>query len=245
MAWVVSAWTNQADGAVSVHPNQRLNVTVIIPTFNGGAFLEEAIRSVRRQSLLASEILVVDDASTDDSAEIAERHGCRCIRMPRNHGVDAARNMGITIARSKFVAFLDQDDRWRPNKLWDQATFMSENPTLQFTHTHLRYFLDCDEAPEWGTDDWLRHPAPGFTPSTLLARKTAFLELGLFRSDEESSDARWIARAEQRGVPFEMLNQTHVERRIHDGNLDRVPKLRPESPHSIAGFTEMVHAKSA
>ena len=234
------------DGAVTVHPNQRQNVAVIIPTYNGAAFLEEAIRSVKRQSFPVREILVVDDASTDNSAEIAENLGCRCIRMPKNHGVAAARNIGITLATSEFVAFLDQDDRWRPNKVFEQVDYMSDHPELQFTLTHLTHFLDCDEIPTWAREDWFQHPAPGFTPSTLIARKSAFLQLGLFRTDGvSSSDTNWIVRAKHLELPFELLPQALVERRIHNGNVSRAPDLRRKLIIDMARSVPMHRAKSA
>ena len=228
-----------------MHPNQRQDVAVIIPTFNGSAFLKEAIRSVQRQSFPVREILVVDDASSDNSADIAEGLGCRCIRMPRNHGVAAARNIGITLASSEFVAFLDQDDRWKPNKVLEQVGYMSEHPELQFTLTHLQHFLDCDVVPAWAKEDWFYHPAPGFTPSTLVARKAAFLSLGMFRTDGNSaSDANWIVRAQHLDVPFDMLSQTNVERRIHSGNVRRTPDLDGELI-DLLGSGQLLLARSA
>lgn len=232
-----------------MHPNRKHDVAVIIPTFNGARFLEEAIRSVRRQNYQAREILVVDDASSDESARIAESLGCRCIRMPKNHGAAAARNIGVTLATSEFVAFLDQDDRWHPNKLLDQITHMIEHPELQLTMTHLRYFVDGDNLPPWSAriarDSAKQGGAtPGYTASALVARKTAFLRLGLFATALPSdSVSEWIARALDAEASAAVLNQTRVECRIHADNADAQPNL--ERDLKLALKTAHQPAKSA
>lgn len=93
-------------------------VSVVIPNHNGAQYLDEAIRSALSQSYSPIEILVVDDGSTDDSAAIGRRHANRIIwiSQPRR-GVSAARNAGIGASRGSFIAFLDSDDVWRPEKL--------------------------------------------------------------------------------------------------------------------------------
>lgn len=95
-------------------------VTVIIPTCNRAPLLVRAIQSVLLQEWSDFELLVVDDASTDDTAAVVERIGdrrIRLIRQDRNQGVAAARNRGMREARGQFIAFLDSDDEWLPEKL--------------------------------------------------------------------------------------------------------------------------------
>ena len=98
------------------------NVTVILPTWNRAEWLEKSIESVLTQTYCDFELIVVDDASTDSSAEIFGRYSdkIRTILFPKNLGVSAARNAAILNSDSEWVAFLDSDDFWHPKKLQKQ-----------------------------------------------------------------------------------------------------------------------------
>jgi glycosyltransferase involved in cell wall biosynthesis len=91
-------------------------VTVIVPCYNGAAFLEETLRSALAQSHTPVEILVVDDGSTDGSRKIAERFPVRYVRQ-ENSGLSAARNTGIRESRGNYLVFLDADDRLKPQAI--------------------------------------------------------------------------------------------------------------------------------
>lgn len=103
-------------------------VSVVIPTFNRAARLARAIRSVQSQSYSRLEIIVVDDGSTDATAEIV--HSCedrriRYIRHEQNRGGAAARNTGIAAANGEVIAFLDDDDAWVPEKVEEQLRYLT------------------------------------------------------------------------------------------------------------------------
>ncbi len=89
-------------------------VSVVIPTFNAAAFLGDAVASARAQSYPVAEIIVVDDASSDGTAAVAERLGVTVVRQPENRGPSAARNAGVARAAGDVVAILDADDAWLP-----------------------------------------------------------------------------------------------------------------------------------
>lgn len=93
-------------------------ISVIIPTFNSGKYIKEAIESVLRQTYKDLEIIVCDDGSTDDTKKVLERYSEK-IRyfFQKNNGPAAARNKGIEHAKGEFIAFLDADDEWLPEKL--------------------------------------------------------------------------------------------------------------------------------
>jgi glycosyltransferase involved in cell wall biosynthesis len=93
-----------------------LPVDVIVPTYNGAAYLRESLGSIAAQTCGVGEVIVVDDGSTDDSAALARSLGARVVSQ-RNAGVGAARNAGIRASRAPFVALLDADDRWHPELL--------------------------------------------------------------------------------------------------------------------------------
>jgi glycosyltransferase involved in cell wall biosynthesis len=104
-------------------------VSVIIPTYNRGWIIQEAIDSVLDQDFNDYELIVVDDGSQDDTLEILENYGnaIAIVHQP-NRGVSAARNRGIRVAAGRLIAFLDSDDRWLPQKLSIQVKFFAENP---------------------------------------------------------------------------------------------------------------------
>ena len=117
-------------------------VSVIIATHNYGRFLAEAIESVQRQTMDDVEIIVVDDGSTDETTAVLASVSdprLRVRRIPKS-GVSVARNAGLALARGRFVAFLDADDRWRPTKLERQVAMMEGEPSLGLIFTDLVRF---------------------------------------------------------------------------------------------------------
>lgn len=118
-----------------------MRVSVIIPTYNSGPFVVEAVRSVLAQTLPATEIIVVDDGSTDDTCKRLAEFGpsVRYVRQP-NGGVSAARNRGNAEAANEWIAFLDADDVWHPRKLELQVASLVRKPDLGMlgagTYTH-------------------------------------------------------------------------------------------------------------
>lgn len=123
-------------------------ISVVIPCYNGARFLRETLESVRAQTYPVLEVLVVDDGSTDDSAAIAESYGgpVRVLRQ-RNQGESVARNRGLDEAQGAWVAFLDADDLWKPEKLeWQLAA-----ATPEVIAVHTAYFA-------FGNDDYLVQP---------------------------------------------------------------------------------------
>jgi glycosyltransferase involved in cell wall biosynthesis len=111
-------------------------VSVIIPTYNGAEWIAQAVESVLSQTRAASEVIVVDDGSTDDTRERLEPFMGR-IRYERqeNQGVAAARNRGLTLATSELIAFLDADDAWHPRKLELQVAAMGSGVGVLGTRT--------------------------------------------------------------------------------------------------------------
>src|SRR2546426_189289 len=106
-------------------------VSVVIPVYNGEQYLADAIQSVRDQTYQNVEVIVVDDGSTDGSADVAKKFG-EAIRYVHqsNGGVGKARNTGIAAARGAYLAFLDQDDLWLPDKLAVQVAYLDSHPEV-------------------------------------------------------------------------------------------------------------------
>ena len=113
-------------------------VSVVIPAYNCERYLGRAIRSVLAQTYPRIECIVVDDGSTDGTAEVIDRFGSavRAIRQ-ENGGAAAARNAGIRTATGRYIAFLDADDYWLRNKLELQIHILEKNPDLVLISTGL------------------------------------------------------------------------------------------------------------
>lgn len=111
-------------------------VSVILPVFNGERYLREALDSALNQTYTELEVVVVDDASTDLTPRILQQYGdkIRCIRLERNQGAAVARNKALEAAKGRFVAFLDSDDWWFPEKIRLQVDLMQAN-RVAFCHT--------------------------------------------------------------------------------------------------------------
>ncbi len=112
-------------------------VSVILPFYNRRHTLKRALDSVVQQSLPPCEIIAVDDASEDGGAEFiaANYPEVKLFRLPENKGVSAARNLGIAKARGDWLAFLDSDDEWLPDKLLYQTDAVSRMPEFKLVHT--------------------------------------------------------------------------------------------------------------
>lgn len=111
-------------------------ISVIIPTYNRAAFLREAVASVWAQTETDFELLIVDDGSTDATPQICAAWGARVryLRQPRR-GVSASRNHGRREAAGRFLAFLDSDDLWAPEKLARQRAWLEQHPSVLLCHT--------------------------------------------------------------------------------------------------------------
>lgn len=114
----------------SIPTSSVMNVSVVLPTFNRAQALRRAINSVLNQEYSALEIIVVDDASSDNTAEVMEGYDSErviYVRLETNVGGAGARNVGIERAAGTYVAFLDSDDEWLPNHLRDSVSFLQKH----------------------------------------------------------------------------------------------------------------------
>jgi glycosyltransferase involved in cell wall biosynthesis len=110
-------------------------VSVIIPTYNRACLLKEAIGSVQEQVFSDFELIVVDDGSTDNTAQLLQSYANIQVVKQDHRGVSAARNAGIAQAFGQFLAFLDSDDLWLPEKLSAQVAFFESHPDALICHT--------------------------------------------------------------------------------------------------------------
>jgi len=212
-------------------------VSVIIPTHNRNRFLRSAIESVLNQTFQAFEIIVVDDASSEDVQGIVEGfHDIRikCIHHEINKGEAGARNTGIMHAEAKYIAFLDDDDTWLPEKLKSQLDVL-ENSTLKVGGIYSGYIAkDCADPRKSFTKipikrgdiykDLLVQNSIG-TPSTVVVRRTCIETAGLF--DENifyGVDHDFYLRI-AKNFHFECIAEPLVNYSIHENRLSSNPEI--------------------
>ena len=119
-----------------------VSVSVVIPTYNRYHILKRALESVYAQSYPAFEVIVIDDGSSDNTAQIQEDFPNIKYFYQNNSGVSSARNLGIKKAVNKWIAFLDSDDEWHENKLQEQVTFHKNNPKTLMSYTNEKWIRD-------------------------------------------------------------------------------------------------------
>jgi glycosyltransferase involved in cell wall biosynthesis len=196
-------------------------VTAAIPVRDGEAYLAEAIESVLSQTRPSDQLIVVDNGSTDRSAEIAAGFGSRVeiVNEPRP-GIGAARNAALRAARGDFLAFLDADDVWNAEKTALQLAAFEAEPGLQLAFGHVRQFVSPDLAVEEA--EGIRVPTapqPGLYLGAMLARREAIEAIGPWPEDVRVSDGlSFLLRARELGLAQAMLAETVTLRRVHGAN---------------------------
>jgi glycosyltransferase involved in cell wall biosynthesis len=191
------------------------SIATIIPAYNCERYLAEAIESVLAQNYRPLEIIVIDDGSTDDTAKIAKRFEPAiqyCFQG--NGGIGSARNRGIELAHSDFIAFLDADDLWPEGKLEHQMLAFHDNREIEAVFGLVQQF----EQSSGGTTD-VGALMTGQLASSMLIRRESFDRVGPFRTDIKLGEfVDWYMRASEKGLRSRMLAEVVLRRRIHDSN---------------------------
>jgi len=202
-------------------------ISVIIPAYNREAYLAEAIESALGQTCPPEEIIVVDDGSTDHTAEIARSYGgiVRCTSQ-ENQGAGAARNTGLKAAQGSLIAFLDSDDVWVEQKLDMQADWLHTHPETNMVFCRMKPFLSPEIDPA---------RAPKFDPreiaavnaGSLMAARETFEKAGPFSTARNIAEFfPWFTRACDAGLTHHILPEMLYLRRVHLTNSVHDPNIR-------------------
>lgn len=200
-------------------------VSCIVPAYNSAEHVGAAVESILAQTHRPLEVLVCDDGSEDATVEIASAFGAPVrVLEQETAGPAATRNLGIGAAQADFLAFLDADDLWAPQKLERQLAQFSERAELDCSLTHVRMFWSGDAEDE--AERYAGHAragdVPGYATTTLLARRSAFDRVGLLDPSLWFSDATdWFLRATDAGLRIEVLPEVLTYHRMHATNITR------------------------
>lgn len=221
-------------------PRELAPVSVVIPAYNAEATIGRALRSIAGQTLLPAEIIVVDDGSADATAETAralqpELEPARLVVVTQpNAGAGAARNRAIAEATQSYLAFLDADDEWLPEKLARSMDVMRGDDFVLVAHDYLDHtpsgdvHVDCRRRFEDGRDPYLSLYLKGYIPSiSVVTRRDAVLACGGF--DETLRNAQdfdlWLKLLAGPETRFMLFGEA-------------LARYRHDAPNSIMSHTE-------
>lgn len=196
-------------------------LSVIVPVYNGKAFLADAIASVRRQGYASLEIIVVDDGSTDGTPDLVAGLGSDITYVAQgNRGPASARNRAIELAAGDYVAFLDADDLWPPNKLNVQLPALRDNEHVQIVMGKTQRFWSVEELLPLSDAAHRVPPWDELLLGCMLCRRNVFAQIGVF--DERlriGEDTDWFLRARSAGVPTTNVDAVTLYYRRHAASL--------------------------
>ena len=199
-------------------------ISCVIPAYNAGQYLAEALESVAGQTYRPLEIILVDDGSADNTVSVARQFADVRIILQENSGPAAARNRGVAEAAGLLIAFQDADDIWHPEKLSRQAARFEERPNLDLCTCQIVNFWTpelADQAVNYN-DPRLGQVYSGFVMQTLLVRRSSFDRIGPLRTEfRTGEDSDWFMRARDLGAVMEIVPEVLVRRRLHPANLTR------------------------
>lgn len=198
-------------------------ISVVVPAFNAARYLAETIESILAQTRPADEVVVVDDGSTDDSADIAQKYApsVRVLRLD-HAGMSATRQRGYEATTGDLHANCDADDLWLPTKLEQQSAVLDDHPELHAVGCLVDEFLSPDADPTMSPGRGIRlgHPSP--SASALLVRRSFVELLGGYESDQALGESvEWYARALSAGLRAAVVQEVLVRRRLHEHNTSR------------------------
>ncbi|WP_337044732.1 glycosyltransferase family 2 protein [Emticicia sp. 17c] len=197
-------------------------LSVIIPCYNSEKYIRATLESIFVQQTAIYEIIVIDDASTDNTPAILKSFPQIRYYQQQNQGPSVARNYGLQLAQSDLICFLDHDDVLAANKFEIQLRFLAQNPDVDIVMGKSKYFKDDD----------LNDPAHESHFSVLLGacifRKAVFTKVGLFEADNwYCQDFDWFLKAFEKNIPIIRHDDLMFYHRLHETNLsNRRPQAR-------------------
>ncbi len=223
-----------------------MRISAVIPAYNSAAFIAEAITSIVKQSYVISEIIVVDDGSSDDTFAVIQGLSATIrYHKQENCGPAAARNQGIKMAQGDWIAFLDADDQWTVDKIKTQLATLARNPELHLIagdmaeidqdnnvitpsvlakHQLLKACLEDQGRPI--TDALSKLLQKNFIPTgTVLVRRETLLAVGLFNENIHYGEDLELWAKIAAYYPISCLPEILMLRRLHNNNATKASEL--------------------
>ncbi len=190
-------------------------VSVVVPAHNAERYLGEALDALSRQDHAPIEVIVVDDGSSDGTADLVRARPGVVLLSQENAGPSAARNVGMEASSGELITFCDADDLFRPEKVSLQVRYLEEHPEVDCVLIHHEtFFAEGVERPDWLTDE------RGVQPQSAMVRRSVVDRVGGFDPGYRLTEGfEWLGRMRDAGIGIGVVEQVGVDRRIHDTNL--------------------------
>ncbi len=212
-----------------------MKISVLIPTYNCSQYIDEAIKSVLNQTFQDFEIIVVDDGSTDNTKDVVKKYDRVKYIYQEHKGIPATRNRLLTEAKGDFIAFLDSDDYYTPDKLEKQLKYLEEHPKAFFVKGKRFNFSTIDKSNMNEAQIDLVEKGGHIGISAALYRKEFFDKYGNF--NEKCINGEWnelFSRICNMGVDTNnYLEDIVYYRRIHDKNISVRSALTQKDNYSL------------
>ncbi len=223
-------------------------ISVIIPTCNRAWSLEKAIDSVQAQTLPPTEIIVVDDGSTDDTPDLLAAYGksIRVFTQP-NQGVSAARNQGIRHSSGDYIALLDSDDSWKPEKLACQMDFFFDHPDAMICQTQEIWIRNGKRV-----NPMQKHAKPSgmifepslhrclVSPSAVMMKKAVFDLKGMFNQDFAVCEDYDLWLRISTDIPIYLIDRPLTVK--YGGHDDQLSRSHSQDRYRIASLLHLVQS---
>lgn len=198
-------------------------ISVVIPVYNGEKYLAAAVESVFAQTYSPVEVIVVDDGSTDRTADVARSFSGVVYIHQANQGNSVARNMGLDRCSGAYLSLLDADDYWPKTKCDTQMKYLREHPREGCVIGRMRNFLaDGIEKPEWMPDAMMNDNGVALSLGAMLAHRWVFERVGNFNTQYwHGNDLDWFIRLKEVHIPMGIMSEVFLHRRIHECNESR------------------------
>jgi glycosyltransferase involved in cell wall biosynthesis len=196
-------------------------LSIIIPVFNGEKYLADAIKSVIKQNYKHKEIIVIDDGSVDQTANIAQEFQDVKYFFQSNQTVAVARNTGIRESLGEWVTFLDHDDQMTSDSIQSRIEYIQQYPqTNCLISQHISFMTPGIDRPDWIQQKRINTPQYGF--GYLMARKSHLEKIGGYDPEYNIvENMEMFFRMKDIGVQIDFFPRVVIHRRIHEKNVSQ------------------------
>jgi glycosyltransferase involved in cell wall biosynthesis len=197
----------------------KLSYSVVIPAHNAARTLAASLESVMRQLLPALEVIVVDDGSTDNTAEVARGFTSVRVIAQRNGGPGPACNTGVAVARGDVLSFLDADDLWTPSAMQAQISTLCRDEGAHAVVGDMEEFVCAGETNSSAARFVPRARQTGWISGASAVRAASFQRVGNCAAVDGGHWLDWMDRARREGLVFALSGELVLKRRLHSRSL--------------------------
>jgi glycosyltransferase involved in cell wall biosynthesis len=189
-------------------------ITTIMAVYNGEKYLAEAIESVLSQTHSSDEIIVINDGSTDATADILNNYPELIVQTNTNQGMWKSLNQGISMATGDYLTFIDHDDLWHKDKNKLQLEHL-QTSEIDMSFCYIQNFTKINSHVEYADKQ------VGATQAGIFIEKSKFMDVGYFGTSLVAESMLWFQKACLMGLRQECLVDVLAYRRVHETNMTR------------------------